>query len=1322
MRGAEEVEKHGSAASALPDGHPVRDGRWPGGQVAPLGVPEAFWQALGGVIDERQRAVLQLQAQRQPLLLVVATPAAEAACERMLRHWRDTGQCLLSESPADGFSGAASWSSRLARQFGYVRAQRDDAAAAGKSGGRWPGALPATAGGSSEWQAQVRASLARGLYGELATFSARFVSLGELMAAAAPEFSSRLVASASDAHVRQMQAVPAEREAVELEALQGIDTLGNEFATIDQPWHSCYRRAASCMKNWHGMDYAEQIFAYVAFVHGDEPDADVRQWLPPVAQLPTTYADGVFHAHRPMLVVRVAEHDAPTATATTPSSNGRDAAVKAGADWWLDLGPLVSPERVRAFFEGLLTHGILRLLLQEVDGLAEHWERASRHVRNQLRSWFTPGSNKQREGVVFSDRADQPTPLTYLCNSAEARLRFTGDLLTMVGAHTPALTCYRAVASDFKADKSMLHHASALEACGVSMLLGREAPHREALGALDAALDAFLSHGGVAVAAPLMFLLGDVFICRREWSEAASLFARYAVAGAAGTSGATSPRRWQAVPPHVHRALFYECAADCLRQPGATRRPRKAAFLRLKAAEQYNAAGLPLFALRSVSLAMSVYGQGQWPGILGQLLLRRAQAFEACERHDKGHHTYCALLAGAHLSLADERAALTSAAVCAAQRGRPVWDGSAVPPPWIDVPSVRLVVGDDIGTDDDAAEWHALEQRLQHWTQSSSHSAALEDAREHPVSADGPRADVSVAAPGDSAHCAAGEPLWIEFRAWNRLHSPIELRHLQARFVCTNSLGEALPAAAPVDITAEWVTGVSEGGGVFRVRARAQSPPAGTYRLHRLQWTLHCASTTPSLIGCGGVEIRRRGKRRNRTREERARQIPLREPDRSLLLRVCDDIPAMRVALPAFPAWMPAGLVWQGALTLENTSRHRIERMAFVCSDRQRMLLCVGDAEAGRGTSQGEPVACGGGWLPVSIAPHCAVRLPAWVVYTAPSAADAAASRQAACELRAAFAAIGSREGAPASRAHRLAVAVQWVDSLQVYPRMVRAAANPPPTRGVDGEGGSEAAVLVGLEVEHAATAPYVFTVDAQPVRCRDREVWWPRTADAEFGCDFALGQNETATLFFYLGARPGVSATPTVASSSGKAVNTAGRAGTDRCYECVLHALQQQSAATTLVLLWKCQLRDSSAPSPGATWVRIDADAFDKACNAAVQQRVVQRASAGVPTDVAELVCVRDRHGQRQWRWRIDASHAASATTLDATVVAGDTQVWAGHVRQSLRAVPPAADHALELAMVSTAVGSSEEPCGDEVGAPRASVPLHACEQDGTTWMRPAR
>eukprot|EP00166_Cyanidium_caldarium_P005539 ctg_68.g64 len=859
--------------SALPDGHPVSGGRWPGGQVAPLGVPEALWQALGGVIDERQRAVLQLQVQRQPLLLVVATPSAEVACERMLRHWRDTGQCLWSESPADGFSGAACWTSRLARQFGYVRAQRDDATAAV--------AAAATAGGAR----RTRGGRARG--------------------------------AAGYRHPRQR--VCHHRPAVAL-VLSARSVVYEELA-----WHRL-RGADLCVRRVRLRGRARRGRPPMAAARCPAADG-VRRWC---VSSPSPGAGGSGCGAR---CTDGDGHDAELERQGRGCQGGR----RRVAGTRPDVG-----RAGRALGAGIPSCAQSVALL-----VHPRWQQTARGC-----------------GLLWPRRSADATGLSVLlCRGPAAFHRRPTDHGRRAHAGTDLLSG-RGVRFQGRQERA----ASRIRAGSVWRV--------HAAGARSAAPGGVGCPGRrprrVSVARrcgcrrALMFLLGDVRICRREWSEAASLFARYAVAGAAATSGATSPRRWQALPSHVHRALFYECAADCLRQPGATRRPRKAAFLRLKAAEQYNAAGLPLFALRSVSLAMSVYGRGQWSGIIGQLLLRRAQAFEACERHDKAHHTYCALLAGAHLSMADERAALTSAAVCAAQRGRPEWDGSAPPPPpWIDVPSVRLVVGDDIGTDDDAAEWHALEQRLQHWTQSHSHSAALEGASEHPVSADGPRVDVSVEAPGDSAHCAAGEPLWIEFRAWNRLHSPIELRHLQARFVCTNSLGEALSAAAPVDITAEWVTGVSEGGGIFRVRARAQSPPAGTYRLHRLQWALHCASTTPSLIGCGGVEIHRQGKRRNRTREERARQTPLREPDRTLLLRVCDDIPAMRVALPAFPAWMPAGLVWQGTLTLENTSRHRIERVAFVCSDRQRMLLCVGDAEAGRSASQGEPVACGGGWLPL---------------------------------------------------------------------------------------------------------------------------------------------------------------------------------------------------------------------------------------------------------------------------------------------------------------------------------------------------------------------
>ncbi|KAA8491491.1 hypothetical protein FVE85_2506 [Porphyridium purpureum] len=194
---------------------------------------------------------------------------------------------------------------------------------------------------------------------------------------------------------------------------------------------------------------------------------------------------------------------------------------------------------------------IVRWTREEVDAkcsqLLAYADRVRKGVKNTLKSWFR-SSDKTRNGIVLTTSGD----VRFLYDSVEFKLHFLADLLYMQGAYEPALSHYRLVAQDYKANRAALPGAYASLMCAHTLLLLPASSRREVAACLESAIEAFLESAHVAGASLAVLQLARFYALheRHELAKACVLrfLSHITNEGGPGVSSQTGPDSARAVP------------------------------------------------------------------------------------------------------------------------------------------------------------------------------------------------------------------------------------------------------------------------------------------------------------------------------------------------------------------------------------------------------------------------------------------------------------------------------------------------------------------------------------------------------------------------------------------------------------------------------------------------------------------------------------------------------------------------------------------------------------------------------------------------------
>jgi hypothetical protein len=277
------------------------------------------------------------------------------------------------------------------------------------------------------------------------------------------------------------------------------------------------------------------------------------------------------------------------------------------------LGCMLGPgdlDNLRSFTEAITLKHVLPFLEARMFSLNSTVTAVRKGVKNVIKSWW----RKPKEEHDHSKQGE----LRYRHDSIESQIRLLADSAFILQDYDVALSMYRLVKEDYRADKAMMHYASANEMVALCLFM-TGGNRRELDGGFEAAFTSYSRQGDELRRQSG----GQLNICTRLATRSMLLASNiYHCTSETGQPGGKPRRRDAAVAllkaapgeNGLCAALLLEQAAMCYlhAEPSLY---RKYAFHLVLAGHQYHSASQPWHAVRCYAAAMAVYKGHQWAHI-----------------------------------------------------------------------------------------------------------------------------------------------------------------------------------------------------------------------------------------------------------------------------------------------------------------------------------------------------------------------------------------------------------------------------------------------------------------------------------------------------------------------------------------------------------------------------------------------------------------------------------------------------------------------------------------------------------------------------------
>ncbi|KAK3240229.1 hypothetical protein CYMTET_49920 [Cymbomonas tetramitiformis] len=550
-------------------------------------------------------------------------------------------------------------------------------------------------------------------------------------------------------------------------------------------------------------------------------------------------------------------------------------------------------------------------------------------LKNQLKSFWGYRKEKPKSGPEGQDALAGGGHYAY--NSPESQLRILADLAFLLRDYELALSHYRLLAADYKADKAWKRFAGVQEAMGLTLFM-TDGARREMEICFDSAFQSYSR-----CASPNGVGQSPVDMGMARYSTRSMLFLSSIFRSHGMFRDATLPlmrASYQESP--LRAALLLEQSAYCYlhSQPQLL---RKFGFHMVLAGQRYNSCHQRWHAIRAYTTVLGVYCSKGWAYIEEHLhfALGRQVSFIG---DLAGSVQYLVKLLGA---CSHQPAALQATYLreflyvmqCLSEQGRPGGDmdpaaaaaaaaagaaavAAALPAEDLPLPEVNLErIHVHFHDHRSYASPSAVQVGEEVWSQVEAPVVPV--AQAGPTWMDGNKATKEV-----TNTCVAGEEIGVDVELCNRLQVQIEVS--QVRLLCAHEgRAEGEPISDYVEVQEEAISLKPGESSLLRLRLRPLRE--GVLRIQAVQWVL--CSVAP---GC---------KRFRQDPPEGARPGDrATPPHKRLVFTVVPPLPRVEAKLEGLPSVMFEGEIHRCILELSNVARPALQNIKL--STTSPGLLC----------------------------------------------------------------------------------------------------------------------------------------------------------------------------------------------------------------------------------------------------------------------------------------------------------------------------------------------------------------------------------------------
>lgn len=267
--------------------------------------------------------------------------------------------------------------------------------------------------------------------------------------------------------------------------------------------------------------------------------------------------------------------------------NARSAAPQYYGEWLSedDIKSLTS------FATRVVVQGALPDMERRLLRLGEKVNATRRGFRNQVKLFF----GKREPKVKTVSSAGSKTQIVYELTSGESQIRQLADFSFLMQDYETAVSNYRLVSSDYKADKAWMYYAGAQLMIGVCLALISDGGGREMHSAFDNAYTTYTAQRDTKRATWAAMLAADACKASGQMKDASVNYLR------------ASERE-----PGLRGALLLEQAAYTFLKMAPVPQVRKYAFHLVMAGHLYHKCNHNILGVRCYTSGSSVYGQRGW--------------------------------------------------------------------------------------------------------------------------------------------------------------------------------------------------------------------------------------------------------------------------------------------------------------------------------------------------------------------------------------------------------------------------------------------------------------------------------------------------------------------------------------------------------------------------------------------------------------------------------------------------------------------------------------------------------------------------------------
>ena len=521
--------------------------------------------------------------------------------------------------------------------------------------------------------------------------------------------------------------------------------------------------------------------------------------------------------------------------------------------------------------------------------------------KNQWKSWFGgKRPDAEREGVTIRAGASHPS---YTCTALESQIRLFADLAFMLKDYDLALTHYRMVSADYKADNAMKNYAATLEMIGVCLYF-LNGSRREIETNLEQAIVMYQRERCTVYATRATFVLFD---CYRSWRR--NLDASRVLMRASDHETDNDCRA----------AIMLELAGFCFLQMTPSQ-PRKYAFYLVLAGFRYNLAQQRRHTVRCYSTALHMYNEKGWAYVEDHLNFALGRQSNALKEFSLSMQYLMMLLRDCKQPAGRQEFFLKELVQVAVALRRDTSEPDTasqpvtMPLPRVDDDSITVGVNpptNQLRTVTESGQptkqvWVNLETKLLDVYRAIrlANGFALSDPPGHKW----------------QQCCYVGEEVVIQVVLQNPLQTKLPLTNLSLVCTLTNdkiaidddafeakSRNLVLPPRSNGQYCEAGAGAPIDGPIALHVLPKIE----GDMTIHALQWQLLGELT------CSHV-IKLKGARMNKTPGQRKSSTPVYSTDRRLELRVCPPMPLLQVVFDDQPHTLLSGEIRRVTMKLTN--------------------------------------------------------------------------------------------------------------------------------------------------------------------------------------------------------------------------------------------------------------------------------------------------------------------------------------------------------------------------------------------------------------------